>query len=76
MLNNCKFNLFCMSPILQNVSMLDLRTRDSAFILQGMTDKVTICALGHNLWVRDATMVQLTAEEGFERTLEYSLSTW
>ena len=49
-----------MSPILQIlqvVSILGLNTRDSASILHEVTDMVTVCVLGHNLWVREGILV-------------------
>ena len=55
-----------MSPILQVISMQGLNNRNSASVLQGVTDMVIVHAMGHNLWVRDVIIVLLSTEEGFE----------
>ena len=46
-----------------NVSVTNIKNRDSASLLFGVTDMATVHAMGHILLVRDAMIVLLTAEE-------------
>ena len=41
------------------------KSQPAGFQHQGFCTRVTVCALGHILWVRDAIIVLLTTEEGF-----------
>ena len=42
------------------------KSQPAGFQHQGFCTRVTVRALGHILWVRDAIIVLLTTEEGFE----------